>query len=133
MRWKWVVSSALVLVAVGCGSGGDVAVNAGPAPSMTGQWRGYRAELGRVATVDLDLTEAADGTLTGTGHLEFTPGVAFDGTVTGVTLYPEVRLTAESSGWWASFDGAFEGENTVVGLVHSAIYALNLSFALERQ
>lgn len=133
MRWKRVVSSAVVAVAVGCGSGGDGGNEPTPIPTMTGQWHGSRTELGWTVAVDIALVEHGGGRFDGNGHLALGPYGETDGTVSGLHTHPEVSLLAmTTSGFGANFDGTFEGDDTVTGTVTSPVFRSPISFVLDR-
>lgn len=134
MRWKRVVSSAVVAVAVGCGCGGDGGAAPAPdVPSMTGEWRGARAELGWNVAVDMVLTEHDDGRFDGVGQIKIDPLAALDGTVVGRHEHPDVSFEAEARGAWrASFDGTFAGDDAIAGLVTTPFFSTPITFALHR-
>jgi hypothetical protein len=99
---------------------------------MTGRWQGSRSELGWIVTVDLRLAEEESGRFTGSGHIDIVPKGGADGTVTGLHTHPDVSLAAEAPGFlWANFDGTFEGEDLIVGSVHSPFVG-TIAFALHR-
>jgi hypothetical protein len=84
---------------------------------MSGSWSGTATALGVTATLDLTLSEADDGSVTGTAHLDLGTFGTTDGPVTGNHEHPSVTLIAQTDTAQATFDGAFSDANTVPGAV----------------
>jgi hypothetical protein len=87
---------------------------------VTGSWSGT-LHVQPDCQVDLSITEAATGTITGTSHL-FAPCFEADFAVTGTNhtggLTDSVAMDFVSGGVEFEFDGLFDGDATMNGVVY---------------
>lgn len=101
-------------------------------PSMSGTWTGTANVLNTDASVRLDVSEAADGRLSGDATFDLGKLGKFSGAVNGVHDHPDVHLTAQIDKYQGTYDGTFSGNDTIKGTVDVAGIA-SASLTLYRQ
>lgn len=90
----WACAVAILLGLGACSGVDPVAPEATHAPNASGHWVG--ADLG--VLLDIHLSEAEDGTVTGTGVLTL-DGIEVSVTASGVHRYPNLTLELEAHGF----------------------------------
>ncbi len=97
-------------------------------PSAAGAWSGTAGGF----TVNLLLSAATDGSLSGTGSVAATTGPPLPFTVTGTHAHPNFSLVARAPAFEdINFQGQFTDANTIDGMLTGA--GFNHALRLRRQ
>lgn len=126
MRWKFLLPLAVVLSLGACGDDGPAAPEV---PTATGRWLGTASGI----SFDLTLSEAANGSVSGSGSASSASGAISFTVRSGTHAHPSISLTLGGEGFEdANLQGTFSSNNVISGTLNGSGFN-NFGLTLNRQ